>query len=78
MLFFTVFRPIKLRKTRYKPFESCIVHQFYFPQKVFLFGDFPFFGLFSFKKVAQQSSAFQIFDGFSNSFSIYSKNPLFL
>ena len=46
MLFFTVFRPIKLRKTRYKPFESCIVHQFYFPQKVLTFWGFLLFGFF--------------------------------
>lgn len=60
MLFFTVFRPIKLRKTRYKPFESCIVHQFYFPQKVLTFWGFLLFGFFSLSKVIYSAFVFRV------------------
>ena len=60
MLFFTVFRPIKLRKTRYKPFESCIVHQFYFPQKVLTFWGFLLFDFFSLSKVIHSAFVFRV------------------
>ena len=43
MLFFTVFRPIKLRKTRYKPFESCIVHQYHSLENRYGFQGFSLF-----------------------------------